>query len=135
MAEETLTKRILRAVGETITPIVGSYYYFTRPAATVTDGKQHFAVIDMPTRFRRNLAGYNRRQTKTTGIVYVFSKSKTNNMPNIDDFTSVSEEVEDAFPINGEGFSCTNPERQNMGADDYGCHVSRISFDIFIKKV
>lgn len=134
MAQTTMTQKILQAIGKTISPVVEKYYYFTRPNATSEDMK-HFAVIALPTPFRRNLTGYGRNQTQTTGIVYVFSKAKTNNTPNIGDLTEISEKVEELFPVTGDGFCCTNTDIQYMGADDYGYQMSRISFDIFIKKV
>lgn len=134
MAQITTTKNILKVIGDTISPVVGKYYYLTRPNKLTDADTKHFAVIDMPTRFRKSLSGYSRDQTRTTGIIYVYSKAKSNNTPNIDDLTSLSEDLEKLFPIKGDGFSCLEPDTQFMGADDYGFQISRISFNIFIKK-
>lgn len=134
MAQATMTQNILKTIGKTISPIVEKYYYLNRPNS-LTEEVKHFAVIDLPTQFRRSLLGYEDNQTRTMGIIYVFSKAKTNNTPNIGDLTLVSEEVGKVFPIVGDGFSCRRPNLQYMGADDYGYQMSRISFDIFIKKV
>lgn len=130
----TTTQKILATIGKTISPVVEQYYYLDRPNSLTKEVK-HFAVIDLPTRFRRSLFGYSDNQTRTAGIIYVFSKAKTNNTPNIGDLTDLSERVEKVFPIVGDGFSCRKPDLQYMGVDDYGYQVSRIGFEIFIKKV
>lgn len=129
-----MTQNILRGIGNTISPIIGKYFYLNRPNKVGNDMK-HFAVVALPTRFRRTLAGYGNEQTKTKGIIYVFSKAKSNDTPNIGDLTELSESVEGLFPITGDGFSCTSPDIQYMGVDDYSYEISRISFDIFIRKV
>ena len=134
MADMTMTQNILFTIGETIKPTVGSYYYLTRPNAFNEEVK-HFAVIDLPTIFRRQLTGDSDEQTSTTGIIYVFSKAKTNNTPNIGDLTALSEGVRKLFPIKGNGFSCMRPDMQYMGVDQYGYQCSRISFRIYIKNV
>lgn len=129
-----MTHNILKTIGKTISPVVEKYFYLDRPNSFSNEVK-HFAVVDLPARFRRSLLGYIDNQTRTTGIIYVFSKAKTNNTPNIDDLTSLSEQVEKLFPIKGDGFVCRRPDLQYMGADDFGYQMSRISFEIFIKKV
>lgn len=134
MAQTTTTKNILRVIGETISPVVGKYFYLNRPNKLSDAETKHFAVISLPTKFRKSLSGYNRNQSRTTGIIYVYSKAKSNNTPNIDDLTTLSEDLEKLFPIRGDGFACLEPDTQFMGADDYGFQVSRISFSIFIKK-
>lgn len=134
MAIATMTKKILSTIGEAISPVVERYYYLTRPNSFNEEVK-HFALIDLPTRFRRELSGYADNQTRTSGVIFVFSKAKKNNTPNIDDLTSLSEKVEKLFPIRGEGFACMTPDLQYMGADEYGYQIARVSFDIFIKKV
>lgn len=133
MAQATMTQTILRAIGETLSPVIAKYYYLTRPSTFPAEVKE-FAVISLPTVIRRSLFGYSDSQSWTTGIIYVYSKAKTNNTPNIGRLTSLSEAVEKLFPIGGDGFACKNPDLQYMGADDYGYQVSRISFRIYIKK-
>ena len=134
MADMTMTQKILFNIGETIKPVTEKYFYLTRPNSFDEEVKR-FAVIDLPTAFRRQLTGYSDEQTSTTGIIYVFSKAKSNNTPNIGDLTALSEQVRKLFPIDGDGFSCIHPDLQYMGADKYGYQCSRISFRIFIKNV
>lgn len=133
MAEMSLTQRILKTVAGVINPVVGISYYLTRPNS-FTEEVKHFAVIELPTSFRRTLIGMGDEQKETTGVIWVFSKAKSNNTPNIGDLTTLSESVEKLFPMRGEGFSCIDPDVRYMGADDYGYQVSRISFYIFIKR-
>lgn len=134
MAQATMTHNILKTIGKTISPVVGKYFYLDRPNSFAEEVKC-FAVVDLPTRFRRSLLGYIDNQTRTTGIIYIFSKAKTNNTPNIGELTSLSENVEKLFPIKGDGFVCSRPDLQYLGVDDFGYQMSRISFEIFIKKV
>ena len=75
-----MTQSILFTIGEAIKPTVGSYYYLTRPNAFNEEVK-HFAVIDLPTMFRRQLTGYSDEQTSTSGIIYVFSKETSPRCP------------------------------------------------------
>lgn len=130
-----MTQTILKTIGETISPVVGKYYYLNRPNKLNDGDVKHFAVITLPTRFRRSLSGYSDDQTRTTGIIYVLCKAKTNDTPNIGELTQLSEAVEKLFPIRGKGFSCMAPDLQYMGVDDYSYQMSRISFEIFIKHI
>lgn len=134
MADMTMTQKILFKIGETIKPVTEKYFYLTRPNSFDEEVKR-FAVIDLPTAFRRQLTGCSDEQTSTTGIIYVFSKAKSNNTPNIGDLTALSEGVRKLFPIKGKGFSCMHPDMQYMGVDQYGYQCSRISFRIYIKNV
>lgn len=128
-----MTHLILRTLAEAVSPVVGRYYYLTRPSV-LNEDVRHFAVIDLPLRFRRRLIGHGRSQTQTGGVIKVYSKAKADNTPNIGDITSLPEKVEGLFPISGDGFSCTDPGIRYLGADDYGYQVAWVSFDIFIKR-
>ena len=128
----TTTQTVLKGIREKLTPVTENCYYLTRPNSFSEEVKR-FVVISLPSKIRRTLSGYSGRQTATLGIIYAFSKAKTNNTPNIGDLASLSEDVEKTFPIRGDGFVCVRPDLQYMGDDGYGYQFSRISFQIYIK--
>lgn len=132
MGQVTMTQEILKTIGKTLSSVVEKYFYLTRPNS-ISEDTRSFAVISLPVRFRQRLYGYSAGRLESNGIIYIFSKAKANNTPNIADLTSTVESVEKLFPIKGGTFSCTDPEIQYMGADDYGYQVSRISFNILVK--
>lgn len=132
MGQITMTQEILKTIGKTLSSVVEKYFYLTRPNS-ISEDMRSFAVISLPVKFRRKLYGYSTGRLESSGIIYVFSKAKANNTPNIADLTSTVESVERLFPIKGDAFSCIDPEIQYMGSDDYGYQISRISFNILVK--
>lgn len=107
--------------------------YITNRPKEVNDKMKAFAVVSLPTEIRRTIIGNEDTELRMIGVIHVFTKSKTDNTPNIVSQTSIAQSVMDLFPINGEHIVASLPSILIDGDDGNGFQITSITFKIRTK--
>lgn len=114
-------------------PIVGKGLVFlrNRPSTKADDlPMHHFAVIALPVSISDTVIGGNRTLLNTSGVVYVYTQSRSDNTLDVNAAGDLIDAVCDAFPIKGKSVVATNPIPQTQGPDKWGFQVTAITFDL-----
>lgn len=92
-----------------------------------------FVVVELPDEIQNTVKGDDEFMCKTTGVIYIFRREKTDGTPNIKDQLDLVQSAYRIFPINSTHTVCTNPSRRLKGSDNNGFQVTTITFDIRTK--
>ena len=136
MAEKTTRAKMFDDLTNALKGVIESKYIFlgNRPKIdkdNVTMDK--FAVIEMPTRVIDVAIGKRKFLLETTGVFYLFTKSKSNNTLNVNAASDYEEAVIELFPISGSYIAAVNPVTIMNTVDEYGYQVTSIMFEIHTK--
>lgn len=116
--------------------VIEAKYIFPggRPkTATDPSTMNKFIAIELPVSIEDIAAGNKRFVLSTTGVLYLFYKSKTNGSLNVNATSDFIDSVERLFPIVGEYCGASSPRILMNGADEYGYQLVTITFDLQTK--
>lgn len=131
MAKKSLIYHIFNDLATVVSGIAKNVY-LDRPKTTdkeITD----FIVVDLPTVIHNRVKGDMSVMASCYGVYYIFVKSKTDGTPNMDKQTYLTEQVMNAFPINGQHITASEPTILMKGDDGFGYHVTTITFKLRTK--
>lgn len=107
-------------------------YLSNRP--TTSDKKMRsFVVINLPSRFYREVKGNTDFMVGTTGLFDIGVRAKQDGTPNINEQTVMVQSFMDLFPINDDYITASNPQILLKGNDETGFQRTAIMFDIRTK--
>lgn len=136
MAKKSTIARIYDDLVTACKTVVESKYIFTggRPNNIMTDSDvAKFIVIDLPVSIEDIAFGNKKFVLDTTGVIYLFVKSKKDSTLNINATSDFIEEVFNLFPVRGAVCGAANPKVLTRGADEYGYQVVTVTFDLQTK--
>ena len=108
-------------------------YLGGRPDAIQKDSKiGQFVAIELPVAIEDIAHGNRKFVLNTTGVIYVFVKSKKDNTFDINS-TQLVDDIVELFPLNGDVCGAANPNVLMRGNDGYGYQVITITFDLQTK--
>lgn len=116
--------------------VIEAKYIFPggRPkTATDPSTMNKFIAIELPVSIEDIAAGNKKFVLSTTGVFYLFIKSKTNGTLNLNATSDFVSSVESLFPIVGDYCGASSPRVLMTGADEYGYQVITITFDLQTK--
>lgn len=128
----TVTYQILNSIVDALKPLKVKIYPLNRPNK-VDEKMDMFIVVDLPTQIRRTTKGYDDFRYQTTGVIYAFTRAKSDGTPNIDKQTKFVRSISDLFPITDEIVECVNPRVLVRGLDSTNFQVSTITFTLRTK--
>lgn len=111
------------------------YVFFGRPDVTKNKNcaMTKFAVVELPTMIEDYVIGRKKWLLETSGVFYLFTKSKETGTMNLNLTSDYIEEVINLFPLKGSVCEAVNPVVLLKGSDEYGYQVTSISFDLRTK--
>ena len=134
MATQGMIKGIYTDLTNALKSVIESKYIFlgARPTSTMNSSEtmSKFIVVELPARFRDVAIGRKKFVMQTQGIMYLFTKAKSNATLNLNAASDFTDSVENLFPIIGECCSASEPQVLMDGADEYGYQIVTITFDI-----
>ena len=136
MAAKTPITLIYTDLVKALSGVIESKYVFLGRPNTSMNGDStmaKFAVVELPLRIEDYAIGKKKWMLVTSGMFYLFTKSKANNTLNLNAASDFLESVVNLFPIVGDVCSATNPTVLLSGADEYGYQVTSITFDLQTK--
>lgn len=107
-------------------------FWGNRPDA-VSDKMKTFAVIDLPTEISDLVVGNSDFSLETTGVFYLFARSKTNATLNGNSASDLVHSVKSGFPYSAQHIKATKPVVLSRGYDGNNFHVFTITFDLRTK--
>ena len=132
MAKSTLFN-IYADLVNAVKTIVEAKYVFLKDRPNIGNGEvpmPQFVVIDIPSTIHDYVIGDKRTMLQTSGLLYVFTQSRSNNTLNVNTTGDLVDSLFDIFPISGEYAVATNPRVMMRGSDGQGYQVTTISFDL-----
>lgn len=135
MARSTIYK-IYSDLVNAVKPIVGVKYVFLKDRPNTKDEDlpmSKFVVIDLPTPINDAVIGGNRTLLQTSGVIYAFTQSRSNNTLDVNAMGELVDSIVDAFPIDGRYIMAAHPQVMMRGSDGQGFQVTTISFDLYGK--
>lgn len=133
MAKKSTISLIYSDLVTALKGIIETKYIFTggRPNTITKDSEiAKFVVVDLPVAVEDIAFGKKKFVLNTTGVMYLFVKSKKDTTINLNATSDFIEQVVDLFPIRGDVSGAANPEVLMRGADEYGYQVVTITFDL-----
>jgi len=92
-----------------------------------------FIAVELPVGIEDIAAGNKRFVLNTTGVLYLFIKSKANGTLNVNSTSDFIDSVERLFPIRGEYCGASSPTVLMNGVDEYGYQFITITFKLQTK--
>lgn len=136
MAAKTPITLIYSDIVNALSNVIESkYIFFGRPNVS-KDGDcpmKKFVSIELPVGIEDYAAGKKKWMLVTSGVVFLFVKTKKDNTMNLSTTSDFIDNVVKLFPINGTVCSASGPRVLLSGADEYGYQVTSITFDLQTK--
>ena len=136
MAKKSTISKIYDDLVTAMKGVIESKYIFCgeRPDVTKDNSEmEKFVVIELPVSIRDIAIGKHKFLLHSRGLIYLFTKAKSNATLNVNMTSDFIESVMDLFPISGSYIAAVKPEPLLTGADEYGYHVTSVSFEIHTK--
>lgn len=135
MARSTIYK-IYSDLVNAVKTIVGVKYVFLKDRPNTKDEDlpmSKFVVIDLPTPINDAVIGGNRTLLQTSGVIYAFTQSRSNNTLDVNAMGELVDSIVNLFPIDAMYVVATNPRVMMRGSDGQGFQVTTITFDLRCK--
>ena len=136
MATKTPITLIYTDIVNALSQVIESKYVFLgRPNNSMNGDSpmNKFVVVELPVPIDDIAHGKKKFVLTTTGVLFLFTKSKSNNTLNLNTASDFIANVEGVFPYTGKVCSISNPSVMMRGADEYGYQVTSITFDLQTK--
>ena len=132
MANGSAAYKIFNSIVSALLPVEESVYLLNRPKA-ISEKQSHFIVVDIPLSIKPTTVGNDDYQYRSGGLLYCFYHSKSDGTPYIDAQTAWVEKVKRIFPVSDAVCELTKPQVIIRGLDEFGFHLTTISFRIKTK--
>lgn len=135
MAQKNVIKSIYTDLVVGLSGVIETKYIYLggRPDSIQKDSKiDRFVAIELPVSIEDIAHGNRKFVLNTSGIFYIFAKSKKDTTLDINT-TNIVDDVVNLFPIVGDVCSISNPSVLLRGSDGFGYQVTTITFDIQTK--
>lgn len=132
MAKSTLYN-IFSDLVNAVKPIVGIRYVFLKDRPNTKKEElpmSRFVVIDLPVAISDYVIGGNKTLLQTSGVMYAFTQSKSNNTLDVNAAGELVDELVGLFPIVGKYIEAVNPQVMMRGSDGQGFQVTTITFTL-----
>lgn len=109
------------------------HIYLSNRPKTSDEKMKDFVIINLPSRFYREVKGNTDFMVETTGLFDIGVRAKQDGTPNINAQTSMVQNFMDLFPINDDYITASNPQILLKGDDETGFQRTTVMFDIRTK--
>ena len=115
--------------------IESKYIFLGRPDTSkdVNAPMNKFIVVELPVPVEDIAHGRKKFVLSTSGVLFLFTKGRSNNTLNLNTASDFIEDVTNIFPYKGSVCMLTDPSVLMRGADEYGYQVTSITFDLQTK--
>lgn len=136
MATKSPIAAIYTDLVNALSGVIETKYIFPGGRPKTAEGSttmNKFIVIELPVSIEDIAAGNKKFVLNTTGVFYLFIKSKANGTLNVNSTSDFLSSVESLFPIVGDYCGASSPRVLMNGADDFGFQLVTITFDLQTK--